>query len=81
MYNACDIITQIMFTSIMLVTRLFLKWVFMHIWNINFRDLKASGIYVVLYNLMSGNKEDKMSPLRIIFAGGLAGQIKLFYFY
>ena len=45
----------------------------------NFRDLKASGIYVMLYNLMSGDKEDNMSPLRIIFAGGLAGQKQNIY--
>ena len=42
--------------------------------NTDFRDIKASGIYVVLYNLTSQDSEDKKSPLRIIFAGGLAGQ-------
>ena len=42
-------------------------------WNIYYRDLKASGIYVVLYNVMSKDNSDQLSPLRIILAGGLAG--------
>ena len=43
---------------------------------IHCRDIKASGIYFVLYELMSGDTKDIISPLsaiRIIFAGGLAG--------
>jgi len=41
-----------------------------------FRDVKASGIYFVLYELLSGDTKDNLSAvsaLRIIFAGGLAG--------
>ena len=39
----------------------------------DFRDIKASGIYVVLYNVMSGDRDEKLSPIRIVFAGGTAG--------
>merc|ERR1711962_1619123 len=40
------------------------------------RDVKASGIYFVLYELLSGDTKDNLSAvsaIRIIFAGGLAG--------
>ena len=45
-------------------------------WTIRYRDIKASGIYFVLYELMSGETKDSLSPvsaIRIVFAGGLAG--------
>ncbi len=40
---------------------------------IYYRDIKASGIYVVLYKAMSGDTGNTLSPLRIVIAGGLAG--------
>ena len=44
--------------------------------TIPYRDIKASGIYFVLYESMSGETKDSLSPvsaIRIVFAGGLAG--------
>ena len=41
-----------------------------------YRDIKASGIYFVLYELMSGETKESLSvvsAIRIILAGGLAG--------
>ena len=45
----------------------------MHSFVLISRDIKASALYFVLYEFMSGDNTDTLSPLRIIFAGGLAG--------